>query len=161
MFQNLAPKHSSSEEPQQKQNEKGKNHKMGSKHHKAGSNSASKKVKHSKNDGLSPAVSSARTLVNEWRLTGLKDISQHQNVLCKGPKFLFFVYWKWRRKMNPLLLSTAQLPQKLNPFSAGFFPALFFNHLLFVDGKKMYLSVLSLAVIGGFLGYGIGEYISS
>jgi hypothetical protein len=162
IFQNMISKTVSSEDSQNKRTEKGKYHKTGSAHHKTGNgNFTLKKSKHNNPKDCRESMSSARRLVNEWRQTDLKEISGQKILICKGPKILFSLYWKWRRQMNPLLTSTAYLTNKFNPFSAGFWPALFFNHLFFATGKQLYLSVLSLAVIGGFLGYSIGEFISS
>ena len=129
------------------------------------SESHSAKKKHSHRSGKKHhkgSMSVARKLVNEWRLCELKEISQHKAVFFnKAPQIRLFLYRKLGRKVFPLLSKTVKAIRSNNPFSPGFWPALLFNQLLFVDGRKMYLSVFSVAVLGGLLGYGMSGYLNS
>lgn len=129
------------------------------------SDSHSAKKRHSHRSGKKHSkgtMSAARKLVNEWRLCELKNISQHKAVFFnKAPQIRLFVYRKLGRKAFPLLSKVVKAIRSNNPFSPGFWPALLFNRLLFVDGKKMYLSVFSVAILGGLLGYGMSGYLNS
>lgn len=103
--------------------------------------------------------SKTKALLCSWRQSDLPILARkRQHSFLPPSRFSLYVYKKLGRRLYPYILGLGSFANSVNPFSPGFWPALFFNQLLFMEGKQLAVSVLSVAVIGGFLGFGLGGY---
>lgn len=106
--------------------------------------------------------SAIRKSVTDWRSSDLKILSRNkQHSFLKPSKFSLFIYKKMGRRLYPFASRVVPFISSINPFAPGFWPALIFNQLLFADGKDMLVSIVSVAIIGGFLGFGLGGYLNN
>ena len=113
-----------------------------------------KKSKSERDDSRGDVATSVQSLVKQWRSSGLKAVSRHKSFLLRGPKFSFVWYRKFWRKFKPFLHSNSKSSEiGLNKKKYW---------LSKVTGEELYVSaVVSLAVLGGLIGYGIGEFLAS
>lgn len=105
-------------------------------------------------------VEDSRKDVINWRSLELTELSRRKKTIFGNSKTGLLLYRKFKRKMRPYLSFMEDLTEKYDPRRPGVFPALLFNQILFAPQKKIYISLFSIAVIGGFLGYSLGGYMN-